>query len=62
MTNMDLVSHQSDAMRYFLYADDRVKWSDRPFSYRLKWYLTRYLNRISDAWLVLTGRAQIGED
>jgi len=44
-----------------LYADT-IKWCDRSLSYRMKWHVTRAASRVRDAWLVLTGQADIGDD
>jgi hypothetical protein len=49
------------AFSRILYGDE-IKWSDRPLSYRLKHHVKRAAGRVRDAWLVLTGKAEIGDE
>jgi hypothetical protein len=51
---------RGSAFSRMLYADT-IKWSNRPLSYRVKHHVKTAAGRVRDAWLVLTGKAEIGD-
>jgi hypothetical protein len=51
---------ESNELNQLLYGDE-IKWRNRTFAYKAGWHFETWRERISDAWLVLTGRAHIGD-
>jgi hypothetical protein len=51
-------------MNTSLYGDrmPSIAWSDRPWLWRVGWRLRARALRMRDAWLVLTGKADIDDD
>lgn len=60
MTTNDDKSRQSRAELTQLLYGDEIPWSERSLAFKCRWVFDRTWQRIADAWLVLTGRADIG--